>query len=187
MESKKKVVIPDNIFKLIAEGDQWAFEELYKLTFKPIFAFCLSLTMNREDAEDLMQETYIKTRNGAHLFKGGNAMAWMMKIAKNIFLMEKRKATLQIVSLTEADDGKQAIGLTFDDISNVENRILIEELFTNISDWDRNIIIMHALMGMKFREISEELGLPEGTVKTRYHRAAEQLRQCERKMREEII
>lgn len=106
-------------------------------------------------------------------------MAWMMKIAKNVFLMDKRKARLQVIRLTEADDGKQASSLTFDDISNVENRLLIEELFTKISEQDRNIIIMHGLMGMKFREISEELDMPEGTVKTRFRRATEQLRRCE--------
>ena len=179
MESKDRVIIPDRIFRLIADGDRQAFEELYRLTYRPMFAFCLSLTMNREDAEDLMQETYIRTRNGAHLFKGGNPMAWMMKIAKNVFLMDKRKARLQVISLTEADDGKQASSLTFDDISNAENRLLIEELFTKISEQDRNIIIMHGLMGMKFREISEELDMPEGTVKTRFCRATEQLRRCE--------
>ena len=51
MESKDRVIIPDRIFRLIADGDRQAFEELYRLTYRPMFAFCLSLTMNREDAE----------------------------------------------------------------------------------------------------------------------------------------
>lgn len=177
-EGKSKIIIPQDIFERITSGDKSAFEELYNLTYRPLFAFFLSMTKSNEEAEDLLQETFMKVLGASHLFKGpGNPMAWMMKIGKNIFLMKKRKK--QDEYMADYDEYSNDSHLSFDNIKDAENRMLIEDMFKLISEEDRNIIIMHSLMGMKFKEIAEILEKPLGTVITKYNRAMKALNEHE--------
>jgi len=171
---RARVQIDEGLFLKIAEGDEKAFEELYYITYKPLYAFVLSMTMSREDAEDLLQETYIKVRGACHLYqKKGNPMAWIMKIAKNLFLMKCRREKGKEVVTIENYEAQ----LSFNQIPAMEDRILLEQLFKTVTREDRDIIIMHVIMGMKHREIAEILEQPLGTVLSRYHRAMKVLKQ----------
>lgn len=174
-QKHNKVQIDETLFSQIQQGDNAAFEKLYYLTYKPLYAFVLSLTMNKEDAEDIMQETYIKIRGACHLYKSpGNPMAWIMKIAKNIFLMKARQENKR--EMVELDECRDALALN--QISSLEDRLLLEHLFQYVSEKDRNIIVLHIIAGMKHKEIAEMMKMPVGTVLSRYHRAMKTLKQC---------
>ena len=172
-QKKKRVEIDEELFSKIEYGDEKAFEELYYLTYKPLYAFVLSLTLNKEDAEDILQETYLKVRGACHLYqKQGNPMAWMMKIAKNLYLMKLRKENK--VQPAALEDYHELVAS--DQISAIEDRVLLEEMFQAISREDRDIIIMHVMMGMKHKEIAKIVQMPIGTVLSRYHRAMKLLK-----------
>ena len=174
-QKNNKVQIDETLFPRIQQGDNVAFEKLYYLTYKPLYSFILSLTMNKEDAEDIMQETYIKIQGACHLYKSqGNPMAWIMKIAKNIYLMKIRKENKQ--ETVELDECRDALALN--QISSIEDRLLLEHLFQYVSKEDRSIIILHIIAGMKHKEIAQMLQMPMGTVLSRYHRAMKTLKQC---------
>lgn len=170
--AKKKVHIDEALFGRISNGDQEAFRELYELSYKPLYAFLLSLTQSAEDAQDLLQDTFIQIYNHSHQYKNkGNPMAWMMKIGKNLFLMQYRKnATRQCTSYEELEN---VLGL--DQIQNVEDRILLEKVFSDVSSEDREIIVMHVVAGLKFREIAQVTGKPVGTILARYNRSMKKL------------
>lgn len=183
---QKKIEIDESLFPRISKGDDNAFEELYYLTYKPMYAFILSMTLNREDAEDILQETYIKIRGACHLYhERGNPMAWMMKIAKNLYLMklrsEKRQKTVNIDDCRIEDYRNE---LSLEQISVTEDRLLLEQLFQNISGEDRDIIIMHVVMGMKHREIAELLDMQIGTVLSKYHRSMKLLKRWSKVQKE---
>lgn len=168
---KRKVHIDAHIFERIRQGDQDAFRQLYDLTYKPLYAFLLSYTLNREDAQDLLQDTYIQVYKNCHLYREqGNPMAWMMKIAKNLFLMKRRQDKGPEASF---EDMENEVG--FGDISNIEDRIVLEKMFEQLSTEDRNLIIMHDIGGLKHREIAKLLDMPLGTVMARYHRGIRKL------------
>lgn len=168
---KRKVHIDAHIFERIQQGDQDAFRQLYDLTYKPLYAFLLSYTLNREDAQDLLQDTYIQVYKNCHLYREqGNPMAWMMKIAKNLFLMKRRQDKGPEASF---EDMENEVG--FGDISNIEDRIVLEKMFEQLSTEDRNLIIMHDIGGLKHREIAKLLDMPLGTVMARYHRGIRKL------------
>lgn len=172
--SDRKVKIPPGLIEQISEGDIHAFEELYKLTYKPMYAFCLSLAMNNEDAEDLLQETYIRVRNASHLYREqGNPMAWIMKIAQNIYRMKLRERKNHPETLLE--DPEEGRELSFDQVQDIENRLLLEDLFKGVSEEERNIVIQHGLMGLKFQEIADKENKPLGTVMTKYRRTIQRL------------
>lgn len=175
---KKKVYIAEEIFERILQGDQEAFRELYELAYKPLYAFLLSFTQNAEDAQDLLQEVFIQIYKNCHLYKKqGNPMAWMMKIAKNLFLMKyrKEKHTAEVAY----EEMENELGL--DVISNVDNRVVLEKMFHLLSQEDRNLIIMHDVGGLKHREIAKILEIPLGTIIARYNRGIRKLRKefCE--------
>ncbi len=173
-QKKKRVQIDEELFSKIEYGDEKAFEELYYLTYKPLYAFLLSLTLNKEDAEDILQETYIKIRGACHLYqKQGNPMAWIMKIAKNLYLMKLRKENREQPVELEEYHGLIAPN----QMGAVEDRLFLKELFQSISREDRDIIIMHIMMGMKHKEIADILQKPVGTVLSRYHRSMKILKQ----------
>ena len=68
--------IDEGLFAKIADGDNEAFAQLYYASYKQLYGFLLSLMRNKEDAEDMLQNTYIKVRNGSHLYtKQGTPMA----------------------------------------------------------------------------------------------------------------
>ena len=168
-----KVHIPPDLMQQIASGDEQAFEQLYKLTFKPVYSFLLSMTANQDDAMDILQETYIRVHGSAHLYKEqGNPMAWSMTIARNLFLMEKRKKKAWPIETEELAARNEP---SFDHIADHETKLFLKELFTNLSEEERTIVVMHAISGFRHREIAEIMNLPLGTVLSKYNRSMKKL------------
>ncbi len=168
---KRKVYIDKQLFERIRQGDQDAFEKLYEITYTPLYAFLLSYTLNREDAQDLLHDTFIQIlKNCQQYQEQGNPMAWMMKIAKNLFLSKCRKGHAENLNFEEMEND-----LGFDDMSNIDNRMVLEKMFEVLSQEDRNLIILHDVSGMKHREIAEVMGMPLGTVLARYNRGIRKL------------
>ena len=168
---KRKVYIDVRLFERICQGEQNAFKELYEVSYKPLYAFLLSYTLNTEDAQDLLQDTYIQILKNCHMYREkGNPMAWMMKIAKNLFLMKCRKEKEEKINFEDIEDQ-----LGFEDIANVDDRVVLERMFETLPAEDRNLTIMHDLSGLKHREIAKLLDMPLGTVLARYHRGIRKL------------
>jgi len=138
-----------------------------------LYGFILSLTKNKEDAEDLLQNTFIKIRNGAHLYKpNGNPMAWMCTIAKNQYLDFVRKyGKYQSVDF-ELMENYAAYSST----QEVDNHMVLKAAFQILSDEERTIVIMHLVNGLKHREIAQSINLPLSTVLSKYNRSLKKLR-----------
>ncbi|MBQ2845755.1 MAG: hypothetical protein IJE75_01280 [Firmicutes bacterium] len=112
-----KVTIPSDLMTRIAGRDEKAFEELYRLTYRPLFSFLLSLTADQEKARDLMQETYLSVFISAGQYRDqGNPMAWIMKIGKNLFLMDKRNRDSGLIYVE--DPTESAPEIPFDNIGD---------------------------------------------------------------------
>lgn len=168
---KRKVHIDERLFERIRQGEQDAFRELYEVSYRPLYAFLLSYTLNIEDAQDLLQDTYIQILKNCHMYREkGNPMAWIMKIAKNLFLMKSREEKEAVLNYEDLENE-----LGFEDITNVDNRIVLEKMFELLSVEERNLIIMHDISGLKYREIAKLLDMPLGTVLSRYHRGIRKL------------
>ena len=180
VNTKNKVYIDEELFVRIQNGDKDAFKQLYETSYRPLYAFFLSITQNSEDAQDLLQDTYLNIYQKSHMYKKeGKPMAWMMTIGKNLFLMKYRKEKEKIPVAPE--ELENLIDLS--PIGNVENRLLLEMMFKELSDEEREIIIMHDVAGMKFREIAHVVDKPVGTVLARYNRSIHKL---QKKYSEEV-
>lgn len=164
----------DDIMALIAGGNINAFEQLYKDTYKKVFAFILSMTKCRHTAEDLMHDTYMRIFEKASSYEiGTNVSTWIMTIARNITYDYFRR-NKNIIPIDESFTENSA-AISYDDsISTLEN-IDLENALKKLSRLNAQIAVLYAVCGYKHREISEILSIPEGTIRRRYKEAIRQL------------
>lgn len=170
---RQEIVIDEGLFPRIGRGEREAFRQLYEVAGNSVYAYALSLLRSREDAEDAMQETFLKIRAAAHLYAPmGKPMAWVLTITRNICMMRfRRDRYICAISVDEAVEGPDC-----SDIENREDRIVLETAFRILSEQECQIIVLHIVSGMKHREISDWLKLPLSTVLSRYHRGLKKLR-----------
>ena len=168
-----EILLDESLFSRIASGDKAAFLALYEKCSSPVFAYALSILRSRSDSEDAMQDTFLKIRSAAHLYQPlGKPLAWIFTITRNICLMMYRQRA-HTAQLPE-EDRVQDPG--FDRIQNAEDRMTLEKAFTVLPEDSCRIIMLHALSGMKHREIAELMNMPLSTVLSKYKRGIEKLR-----------
>ncbi len=153
----------------IATGDKEALAELYETTKTAVYSFIFSLLKNKAESEDIFQEVYLMVYDHAASYRAnGKPMAWIITIAKNLCYMHFRKIKNHV-------DMEHAEELWTDD-AYIEDRLVLKAAFQEITDEERNIVILHALSGLKHREIAELFNMPLATVLSKYHRAVKKLR-----------
>ncbi|MCB0648619.1 MAG: RNA polymerase sigma factor [Saprospiraceae bacterium] len=141
--------------------------------------FAMQLTKDPESASDLYQETMYRAIKNEHRFiPGSNLKAWLSTIMKNLFINMYRKKKRENI-VREKDDSNFSYAEFFAGTeSNLgESAIMIKEIYKRIDalneDFGTPVKLM--LNGMKYEEISEELNIPIGTVKSRLHQARKDL------------
>jgi len=172
-EQHIKFKIDEKIFIQIAENDMAAFEEFYHVTERSIYAFALSILKNHDDAMDVLQDTYLKIRCAAHLYKPmGKPMAWVFTITRNLSL-SKLRLNKKIDNL-QVEDIENDISFSY--ITNNEDKLVLEIALKILNDKEREIILLHAISGFTHLEIAKSLGMPLSTVLSKYHRSIKKLR-----------
>lgn len=171
--SSKRKELNESLIPRIANGDTEAFSELYETTKTAVYSFALSIVKNAHDAQDIMQETYLKIHaNAIGYFSQGKPMAWIFTIVRNLCLMHLRKSRKSDVEFDEAIGCESPVDFT----QNVDDNELISMMMTALSEEERSIVIMHVVSGMKHREISEILEIPLSTVLSKYNRALHKMK-----------
>lgn len=169
----KKLNIDEKLFVRIANSDMTAFDELYQITEKTLYAYALSITKNHQEALDLIQETYVKVLSAAHLYKPmGKPLAWLFTITKNIYLSQLRKSS-KIIYMENEEMSNDA---RFSYITDPEDKIVLEAALDKLTTEESQIVLLHAVTGMKHKEIASSLGLGLSTTLSKYHRAIKKLR-----------
>ena len=164
----------DKIIKRIAHGDKNALAKLYHETKSSIYGFSLSLTKNPADSEDILQETFLKIWSNADSYKAkGTPMAWILTITKNLALMKLREKKRHQDMEPEQWDMEFHIP---DTAGNSEDRHLLEAALNILSEEERQIVLLHAVSGLKFREISDLTGIGLSTVLSKYHRSLKKMK-----------
>ena len=148
-----------------------------------LFSYALMLTRNRAEAEDLVQETYVRAIQAVdRLRENSNLKSWMFTILRNLWLnqLRKRKTTPHVVEMD--GDGNTADGLAgntrdaheiFASNETTERvRVAIQELSPDY----REIIVLREFEELSYQEIATVLGCPAGTVMSRLGRARTKLR-----------
>ncbi len=145
--------------------------------YRSYFLRCaFKLTNNKDDAEDLVQETYLRAYRFFYTFEiGSNCKSWMFKIMKNLFLNYLRKKNMTDSKTARFSDYEYNLSYSPNFIENTisDKAILAVNM---IKDEYRIVLILFHLENFSLNDISEYLNWPLGTVKSRLHRARAELR-----------
>lgn len=156
-----------------------------------LYRTALRMTRNPSDAEDLVQETYLRAFRSLHQFKEGtNLRAWIFRIMTNAFINEYRKRSRrpQSSSLDDleefylydhlVDSGVQPTSERPEDVvlSQITTDDVIDAM-DELSDDFKNVVMLADVEGFTYREIAEILDIPVGTVMSRLYRARRKLQQ----------
>jgi len=180
MRDLKNNLIFRNQEKLYADFEKEAIPHM-----DSVYNFALRMTGDEDDADDLVQETFLKAFRFFDKFeKGTNCKAWLFRILKNSFINDYRKQT------------KEPDKVDYEDIQNFYETIKSDEIgfnhyendaFTNLLDDEiskaikelpedfRTVIILSDIEGFTYDEIADFVDVPVGTVRSRLHRARKML------------
>jgi RNA polymerase sigma-70 factor (ECF subfamily) len=175
---------------LARSGRETAYRELVRRYERPVFALLYRMVRDRELAEDLAQETFIKALNAIDSYRPEfKFSSWIFKIANNAAIDHLRRRELDTLSLdgsphAETPEAMQATALQIgarqeSPLDAVEARELggaIEAAIGRLRPEYRSCILLRHVEGRAYEEIAEILDLPLGTVKTYIHRARNELR-----------
>lgn len=178
------------VVALARHGQDAAYRELVRRYERPIFSLVYRMVRDRELAEDLAQETFVKALNAIESYRPEfKFSSWIFKIANNAAIDHLRRRELDTLSLdgsphAETPEAIEATALQIGDrqetaLEEVEARELGGEIETAISRLRpeyRSCILLRHVEGRAYEEIAEILALPLGTVKTYIHRARNELR-----------
>jgi RNA polymerase sigma-70 factor (ECF subfamily) len=145
------------------------FESVYREHKARVFSTAYRFVRNREDAEDVTQDVFIKVHRKMSAFRGDAALStWVYRITVNTALdFLRRRKRRQAVSLDEVSE--PAAGP-----SNLKS--LIESMIPSLPEGYRKVFVLHDIEGLKHSEIAEILGITEGASKSQLHRARGALR-----------
>lgn len=178
------------IVALARGGEEAAYRELVRRYERPLFSLLYRMVRDRELAEDLAQETFVKALNAIESYRPEYKFSsWIFKIANNAAIDHLRRRELDTLSLegsphAETPEAIEATALQIGDrqespLDEVEARELggeIEAAIAKLRPEYRSCILLRHVEGRAYEEIAEILGLPLGTVKTYIHRARNELR-----------
>jgi RNA polymerase sigma-70 factor, ECF subfamily len=180
-----------DLIALARTGSEKAYRELLDRYQRPVFSLVYRMVRDRELAEDLAQETFVKVFNHLDRFNPKYKFSsWIFKIASNLAIDTLRKREPQTVSLdgsrhAETPDEVEATRITVEaKDENPEEFLEAKELGQEIEraigllrvDYRTAILLRH-VEGRSYEEIAEVMGVPLGTVKTFIHRARAELRE----------
>jgi RNA polymerase sigma-70 factor (ECF subfamily) len=156
-----------------------SFEELAMPLFDQLYNFACWLTHDRDEAEDLVQETYVKAWKGFSSFQAGtNFRAWIYRILRNTFLTSRAGLKAATVPLDE-DDSSHVVVESETPESIFLSRSSAQELQSAIDELPvafREVLLLCEVEEMSYQEIAETVGIPIGTVMSRLSRARKMLR-----------
>ena len=159
-----------------------AFEELAIPLLNPLYNLARWLTGNRQDADDLVQETYLKSLKAFSSFHPGtNFRAWTYQILRNTFLTSRTNPRAKLTVPLDADEGGPELAIAPQTPETIlmacSNRALVRNAIEKLPTHSREVILLCYMEEMSYQEIADTLSIPIGTVMSRLSRARQAI--CE--------
>jgi RNA polymerase sigma-70 factor (ECF subfamily) len=191
--------LPDaDVVRLAQQGRELAFRELVRRYERPVFSLVYRMVRDRELAEDLAQDAFVKVLN--HIDKYSPEFkfsSWLFKIANNVAIDHLRRRRLDTISIDGSPHASSASDVeattielsadqesALDELESKELGTAIEQAIAALRPEYRACIMLRHVEGRSYEEIAATLDLPLGTVKTYIHRARHELRKALEGLRE---
>jgi len=186
MNSSKRV--EDFSLDALRSGDRAEFALLVDAYYEMIYRLAIKMVNNPQDAEDILQETFIKAYRHLKNFDGRSSLStWLYRIATNEALMFLRRQKPDTVSVDESlDTGEGEVeplqiidwsSLPEEELMSAEAQVYLDKAVGKLSPSLRVVFVLRDIQGLATRETAEVLDISETAVKTRLSRARLQLRE----------
>jgi len=172
------------LMERVVGGDPDAFATLYRRYERPLFNFLLRVTRSRPLAEDLLQETFTRVWRASRTWDPGRGpvRAWLYKVALNAARSELARKVHRTPHLPldaggrELPDdatGEERLAARIDE---AEQARAVARALDTLPDFMKEVVVLRCQQQLSFAEIARVTGAPEGTLKSRFHRAVVALR-----------
>ncbi|NIM57467.1 MAG: sigma-70 family RNA polymerase sigma factor [Candidatus Aminicenantes bacterium] len=182
MEEKREVE-HEEVYSLvdrIKEGDREAFMTLTSLYQKKVFLLAYSFFRNKEDALDIVQETFLRFYEKVKMFqRGKNFQSWILQIAKNLCVDYYRKnygKSKEWDRSKPVDEMNLPVQNSYDPQPSSDLREIINACLKKLAEKQRMIFVMRHYNQLKYREIAQILDISLGTAKSLHFKAVQNLR-----------
>ena len=165
------------------QGDGAAFETLYQLHKRRVYALCLRMTANAATAEDLTQEAFLQLFRKIGTFRGESAFStWLHRMAVNVVLMQLRKKGLAVVPLEETletgeESPRKEPGGEDVRLAGSIDRLQLDHAISELPPGYRMVFLLHDVEGYEHNEIAGMVGCSIGNSKSQLHKARMKLRE----------
>lgn len=159
------------LFEKLKEEDKTAYEELYEKYSSLVYKIAFSILKNKENAEDIMQNVFIKIGNlSKEKLPSNYEASWLYSVTKNeaISYLRKNKDTLQIDEIEEKSKE--------DTIEEVVGKSTYQNIISSLEQKEKQIILLKVEIGLSFKEIAKLLNMPIGTVQWKYYKSLHSLK-----------
>jgi RNA polymerase sigma-70 factor, ECF subfamily len=159
-------------------GDPRAFEEVVRTTHRQVYTQAFRLVGDRQEAEDVAQEAYLRVFRGLSSFRGDSLFeTWLYRIVANAAMSHlRRKGRFGVLLAEPAEEGAELPS----DLRLAEeavDRDTLARALEALPDGSRTVVLLKDVYGLSCQEIGDELGISEGAVKVRLHRARKRLKE----------
>jgi RNA polymerase sigma-70 factor, ECF subfamily len=189
MKTTHESISETNYIRRILDGEGRLFHELIRPCERAIYFLLLSLLRNEAEAEDAAQETAIKVYRNLYLFRGESQFkTWVLSIARNEGLgrlrkLENRKEDSLDALTEDAGDFTPAMLTSWreipaEELERQELRVLLDQTIAGLPEIYRNVVLLRDVEEMSVCETAAALGITEGAVKVRLHRARAMLQKA---------
>ena len=166
--------IHQEIIDQCREGSQKAQFQLYKLYYRPMYSICVRIINNETEAEDVMQEAFLKAFSKIDTYKGEVSFgAWLKKIVINRSLDYLKKRKVKFEEINEKTNQLPDYQMETKEV-NVQ---VIKDAIQKLPDGYRVVLSLYLIEGYDHEEISEILGISNSNSRTQYLRAKNKLRE----------
>jgi RNA polymerase sigma-70 factor, ECF subfamily len=185
-----KALKPDVAFlkeaiSLAQQGDAAAFETIYQMHSRRVYALCLRMVGDPAEAEDLTQEAFLQLFRKIHTFRGESAFSsWLHRLTANIVLMrfrKKRVAAVSLDDLTRSDEERERPIIEFGApdlrLVGVFDRVNLQTAIEQLPEGYKSMFVLHDVHGFEHNEIATMLGCSVGNSKSQLHKARKRLRE----------
>ena len=176
----------DSDVALAASGDRQAFERLYRHHVNRVFSLCARMLADRQRAEELTQDVFVRAWEKLHLFRGESSFAtWLHRMAVNVVLNARKSEGRRQARFEESEDEDGGVDtMASSSTSGVVGMPLppgdwldLETAMKRLPPGAKRVFILHDVEGYKHEEIAEMLGVTTGATKAQLHRARLLLRE----------
>ncbi len=159
-----------------ARGDRDAFERLYRAHMPKVFSVVVRMTGNRETAEELVQDIFVRAWNKLPSFRGESAVStWLFRLAVNVVLSHRKT---QNIRNSRFNDDPLATESAVQHSAPEGARLDLENAIAALPQGARHVFVLHDVEGHKHEEIANLLGISSGGSKAQLHRARMLLREA---------